>query len=132
MEIEAHGLTKNFGAFTAVRDLNLQVPRGTIIGFLGQNGAGKAKTVNNVSGLLEPTAGEVKVAGEPVTVENIRLKRKIGILPEENALFHSLTIWEHLEMCGPIYGLSRKETEERGSQLLRHLDLWRERGTYVD
>jgi ABC-2 type transport system ATP-binding protein len=132
MEIEAHGLTKNFGAFTAVRDLNLQVPRGTIFGFLGPNGSGKSTTVKMLTGLLEPTAGEVKVAGEPVTVENIRLKRKIGILPEENALFHSLTIWEHLEMCGPIYELSRKETEERGSQLLRHLDLWRERGTYVD
>jgi ABC-2 type transport system ATP-binding protein len=107
MEIEAHGLTKNFGAFTAVRDLNLQVPRGTIFGFLGPNGSGKSTTVKMLTGLLEPTAGEVIVAGDPVTVENTRLKRKIGILPEENALFHSLTIWEHLEMCGPIYGLSR-------------------------
>jgi ABC-2 type transport system ATP-binding protein len=132
MEIEARGLTKNFGAFTAVRDLNLQVPRGTIFGFLGPNGSGKSTTVKMLTGLLEPTTGEVTVAGEPVTVENTRLKRKIGVLPEENALFHSLTIWEHLEMCGPIYGLSRKETEERASQLLRHLDLWRERGTYVD
>jgi ABC-2 type transport system ATP-binding protein len=132
MEIEARGLTKNFGDFTAVRDLNLQVPRGTIFGFLGPNGSGKSTTVKMLTGLLEPTAGEVIVAGDPVTVENTRLKRKIGILPEENALFHSLTIWEHLEMSGPIYGLSRKETEERASQLLRHLDLWRDRETYVD
>jgi ABC-2 type transport system ATP-binding protein len=132
MEIEAHGLTKNFGAFTAVRDLNLQVPRGTIFGFLGPNGSGKSTTVKMLTGLLKPTAGEMIVAGEPVTIENARLKRKIGVLPEETALFHSLTIWEHLEMCGPIYGLNHKETEERAAQLLRHLDLWRERKTYID
>jgi ABC-2 type transport system ATP-binding protein len=85
-----------------------------------------------LTGLLKPTAGEALVAGESVTVENIELKRKIGVLPEENALFHSLTIWEHLEMCGPIYGLSRTETQERAAQLLRHLDLWRERSTFAD
>ena len=132
IEIEARGLTKMFGNFAAVRGLNLQVPRGTIFGFLGPNGSGKSTTVKMLTGLLKPSTGEVLVAGESVTVENIELKRKIGVLPEENALFHGLTLWEHLEMCGPIYGLSRAETEQRAAQLLRHLDLWRERGTYVD
>jgi ABC-2 type transport system ATP-binding protein len=132
MEIEALGLTKKFGALMAVKELNLQVPRGTIFGFLGPNGSGKSTTVKMLTGLLEPTAGEVIVAGEPVTSGNTRLKRKIGVLPEENALFHSLTIWEHMEISGPLYGLSRKETVERAGQLLRHLDLWRERETYVD
>lgn len=132
MEIEARGLSKKFGAFTAVRDLNLQVPRGTIFGFLGPNGSGKSTTVKMLTGLLEPTSGEVTVAGEPVTIENTRLKQKIGVLPEENALFHSLTIGEHLELCGPLYGLSRKETADRAVRLLRHLDLWSERETCVD
>ncbi|MBO0723094.1 MAG: ABC transporter ATP-binding protein [Blastocatellia bacterium] len=132
MEIEARGLTKTFGAVKAVRDLNLQVQRGTIFGFLGPNGSGKSTTVKMLTGLLEPTAGEVVVAGELVSIENTRLKSMIGVLPEENALFRSLTIWEHLELCGPIYGLSRIETEERAGQLLRHLDLWRDRWTYVD
>jgi ABC-2 type transport system ATP-binding protein len=132
MEIEALGLTKKFGAFMAVNELNLQVPRGTIFGFLGPNGSGKSTTVKMLTGLLEPTAGEVIVAGESVTSGNTRLKRKIGVLPEENALFHSLTIWEHMELSGPLYGLSRKETVDRAEQLLRHLDIWRERETYVD
>jgi ABC-2 type transport system ATP-binding protein len=132
MEIEALGLTKKFGAFMAVNELNLQVPRGTIYGFLGPNGSGKSTTVKMLTGLLEPTAGEVIVAGESVTSGNTRLKRKIGVLPEENALFHSLTIWEHMELSGPLYGLSRKETVDRAEQLLRHLDIWRERETYVD
>src|SRR5215475_6645208 len=131
-DIEARGLTKKFGAFTAVRNLNLRVPRGTIFGFLGLNGSGKATTVKLLTGLLTPTAGESLIAGEPVAVENVALKRKIGVLPEDDALFRALTIWEHLEMSGPLYGLSHYETETRATQLLRNLDLWEDRGTYVE
>jgi ABC-type transport system involved in cytochrome c biogenesis ATPase subunit len=131
-EIEARGLTKKFGSFTAVHDLFLRVPRGTIFGFLGPNGSGKSTTVKMLTGLLTPTEGEALIAGEPVAVENVALKHKIGVLPEDDALFRALTIWEHLEMSGPLYGLGHEETEERAAQLLRHLDLWRERGTYIE
>jgi ABC-2 type transport system ATP-binding protein len=131
-EIEASGLTKRFNKCVAVRGLNLQVPRGTIFGFLGPNGSGKSTTVKMLTGLLKPTAGEVRIAGEPLRIDNLDLKRKIGVLPEDNALFQGLTILEHLELCGPLYGLTRAETEERAAQLLRHLDLWNERETYVE
>jgi hypothetical protein len=82
--------------------------------------------------LLAPTAGDVRVAGRTVSLENIELRRVIGILPEDAALFHSLTIWEHLELSGPLYGLSRQDTRARAIQLLRHLDLERDSGTYID
>jgi ABC-2 type transport system ATP-binding protein len=131
-DIEARGLTKAFGSFTAVRNLNLRVPRGTIFGFLGPNGSGKSTTVKLLTGLLTPTEGDALIAGEPVAVENVALKRKIGVLPEDDALFRALTIWEHLEMSGPLYGLKPEETESRAAQLLRHLDLWQDRGTYVE
>jgi ABC-2 type transport system ATP-binding protein len=131
-DIEARGLTKKFGSFTAVRDLTLRVPRGVIFGFLGPNGSGKSTTVKLLTGLLTPTEGYALIAGEPVAVENVALKRKIGVLPEDDALFRALTIWEHLEMSGPLYGLKREETESRATQLLRYLDLWKERGTYVE
>jgi ABC-2 type transport system ATP-binding protein len=131
-EIEARGLTKTFGSFTAVRNLNLRVPRGTVFGFLGPNGSGKSTTVKLLTGLLTSTDGEALIAGETVAVENVALKRKIGVLPEDDALFRALTIWEHLEMSGPLYGLGHKETEARATQLLRHLDLWSGRGTYVE
>jgi ABC-2 type transport system ATP-binding protein len=131
-DIEARGLTKKFGSFTAVRNLNLQVPRGTIFGFLGPNGSGKSTTVKLLTGLLAPTAGEVMIANEPVAIDNVALKRKIGVLPEDDSLFRALTIWEHLEMSGPLYGLSREETEARATQLLRNMDLWEERGTYIE
>src|SRR5262245_9144772 len=131
-DIEARGLTKKFGSFTAAHNLNLQVPRGAIFGFLGPNGSGKSTTVKLLTGLLAPTSGEVLITGEPVAAENVELKRKIGVLPEDDALFRALTIWEHLEMSGPLYGLSHDETETRAAQLLRNLDLWEDRGTYVE
>ena len=130
--IEARGVTRTFGRLTAVRDLNLQVAPGTLFGFLGPNGSGKSTTVKLLAGLLAPTKGEVRVAGQTVSPENVDLRRMIGILPEDAALFHSLTIWEHLELSGPLYGLSRAETRVRAIELLRHLDLERESGTYID
>jgi len=130
--IEARGVTKTFGSVTAVRNLNLQVAPGTLFGFLGPNGSGKSTTVKMLTGLLAPTTGEVLVAGHTVSPDNIDLRRVIGILPEDAALFHSLTIWEHLELSGPLYGLSRQETRDRAIQLLRHLDLERDTGTYID
>jgi ABC-2 type transport system ATP-binding protein len=130
--IEARGLTKTYGSADAVRNLHLQVPSGTLFGFLGPNGSGKSTTVKLLCGLLEPTAGEVRVAGQAVSVENVALRRLVGILPEDDALFHSLTIWEHLEMSGPLYGLSHDETRVRAVELLRHLDLEDKSGTYID
>lgn len=130
--IEAQGLTKMFGRLAAVRDLSLHVAPGTLFGFLGPNGSGKSTTIKLLTGLLAPTTGEARVAGETVSLENIALRRVIGILPEDTALFHSLTIWEHLELSGPMYGVSREDTRARAIQLLRHLDLERDSGTYID
>jgi ABC-2 type transport system ATP-binding protein len=131
-EIETRNLTKNFGNLVAVRDLNLQLAKGTIFGFLGPNGAGKSTTVKMLTGLLQPTAGEALISGLSIKRSPIEVKKKIGVLPEDLALFDSLTIWEHLMMCGPIYGLARSETESRSSQLLKYLDLRESRNVYVD
>src|SRR5580765_3115106 len=130
--IEARGLTKTFGEVAAVRDLNLRVAPGTLFGFLGPNGSGKSTTIKLLTGLLAPTAGDARVAGQTISLESIELRRVIGILPEDAALFHSLTIWEHLELSGPLYGLSRQDTHARAVQLLRHLDLEQDSGTYID
>ena len=105
--IDARGLTKTFGKVSAVRGVTLQVPTGTIFAFLGPNGSGKSTTVKLLTGLLKPTAGEARVSGRVVSVEDLELRREIGILPEDDALFPDLTIWEHLELCGRLYGLSR-------------------------
>jgi ABC-2 type transport system ATP-binding protein len=130
--IETRDLTKTFGALTAVRSVTLQVPSATIFAFLGPNGSGKSTTVKLLTGLLPPTAGEARVNGRVVLVEDLALRREIGILPEDDALFPDLTIWEHLELCGRLYGLERHEAEGRAIQLLRHLDLEHGRTTVVE
>jgi ABC-2 type transport system ATP-binding protein len=130
--IELSGLTKRFGDFVAVHDLNLQVPKGVIFGFLGPNGSGKSTTVKMLTGILHPSAGDAWIDGSSIHNDSLAIKQKIGVLPEDLALFDSLTIWEHLKMCGPIYGLSRAETEARGEQVLNYLDLWIDRHTFVE
>jgi ABC-2 type transport system ATP-binding protein len=131
-EIETNNLTKKFGRLVAVRNLNLEIPKGTIYGFLGPNGSGKSTTVKMLTGLLQPTAGEALIAGASILNAPLQVKQMIGVLPEDLALFDSLTIWEHLLLSGPIYGLSKNETKSRGEQLLKYLDLWQQRQTYVD
>ncbi len=130
--IDARGLTKTFGKVTAARGVTLQVPTGTIFAFLGPNGSGKSTTVKLLTGLLEPTAGEARVSGRVVSIDDLELRRQVGILPEDDALFPDLTIWEHLELCGRLYGLSREDTAARAIQLLRHLDLEQGRTTVVE
>jgi ABC-2 type transport system ATP-binding protein len=130
--IEARGLTKRFGDFEAVKNLTLSVPPGTIFGFLGPNGSGKSTTVKMMTGLLQPTAGDASVNGLSITTQSLEAKRVIGVLPEGNALFHSLSIWEHLMLCGSIYGIPKADTEARAKQLLEILDLWTQRETYAD
>jgi ABC-2 type transport system ATP-binding protein len=130
--IEARDLTKRFGDFEAVRNLNLSVPAGTIFGFLGPNGSGKSTTVKMLTGLLQPTAGDATISGLSITREPLEAKKLIGVLPEGNALFHSLSIWEHLMLCGSIYGIPKAEAEMRARQLLETLDLWQSRDTFAD
>ena len=131
-EIETQNLTKKFGRLVAVHNLNLEIPKGTIFGFLGPNGSGKSTTVKMLTGLLQPTAGEALIGGTSILDSPLQVKQMIGVLPEDLALFDSLTIWEHLLLSGPIYGLSKSETKSRGEQLLKYLDLWATRQTYVD
>jgi ABC-2 type transport system ATP-binding protein len=132
LEIETHKLSKTFGNLVAVRELELRISKGTVFGFLGPNGSGKSTTVKMLTGILQPTSGEVFISGRSLVNSPIEVKKRIGVLPEDLALFESLTIWEHLLMVGPVYGLSHKETERRAEQLLAYLDLWQGRHTYVD
>ena len=130
--IQTTGLTRKFGDFVAVNNLNLHVPKGVIFGLLGPNGSGKSTTVRMLTGILKPTSGDALIDGSSILGSPLDIKRNIGVLPEDLALFDSLTIWEHLKMVGPIYGLNRSETDARGEQLLRYLDLWSGRHTFVE
>jgi ABC-2 type transport system ATP-binding protein len=129
--ISCRNLTRRYGDFTAVDNLNLDVAAGGICTFLGPNGAGKSTTVKMLTGLLAPTSGTVQVCGLDAAANPLELKRRIGVLPEDLGLFDDLTVEEHLLLTGSIYGLDKQETHRRTSQLLHALSLEHGRHTFA-
>jgi ABC-2 type transport system ATP-binding protein len=121
--IEIAGLRKTFGRVVAVDSLTFSVPAGTFFGFLGPNGAGKSTTIGCLTGLLDPTAGEIRLLGEPFTASSVDLKRRIGVMPDNLALFEYLYAHEFLAFQGQMYGLDRTSTRRRVEELLAALEL---------
>jgi len=121
--IQTHGLTRTFGALTAVDNVTLRVAQGQFFGFLGPNGAGKSTTIKMLTGLLEPSAGSIEILGQPFTAGSLDLKRQIGVVPEGMALLGRLTAPEYLRFVGRMYGLSRETTNQRTDELLEFMQL---------
>ena len=121
--IQTHGLTRQFGALTAVDNVTFSVAPGQFFGFLGPNGAGKSTTIKMLTGLLEPTAGSVEILGQPFGASALELKRQIGVVPEGMALLGRLTATEYLHFVGRMYGLDRATTHLRTEELLEFMQL---------
>jgi ABC-2 type transport system ATP-binding protein len=121
--IQTSGLTRRFGALTAVGDVSLRVAPGQFFGFLGPNGAGKSTTIKMLTGLLEPTAGSIEILGQPFSASALDLKRQIGVVPEGMALLGRLTAPEYLRFVGRMYGLDRETTNQRTDELLEFMQL---------
>lgn len=125
--IACAGLTRRFGGFTAVEDVSFSVAPGQFFGFLGPNGAGKSTTIKMLTGLLEPTAGEIRILGQRFSADALELKRQIGVVPEGMALLGRLTAAEYLRFVGQMYGLDRETTARRTVELLDFMSLANER-----
>ena len=121
--IDTAALTRRFGEFTAVQDVNLRVDAGQFFGFLGPNGAGKSTTIKMLTGLLAPTSGSIRILGEDLTQNSAEVKRQIGVVPEGMALFGRLTAEEYLRFVGRMYGLDRATTVQRTQELLEFMQL---------
>jgi ABC-2 type transport system ATP-binding protein len=117
------GLTRRFGDFTAVEDVNLTVAPGQFFGFLGPNGAGKSTTIKMLTGLLAPTSGSIQILGLDAIANPIEVKRQIGVVPEGLALFGRLTASEYLRFVGRMYGLDHATTNSRTTELLEFMGL---------
>jgi ABC-2 type transport system ATP-binding protein len=111
--IEVRGLTRRFGAFTAVDDVTFDVRQGEIFGFLGSNGAGKSTTIRMLCGLLEPTAGTARVGGVDVGSDPEGVKRRIGYMSQRFSLYELLTVDQNIAFFGGIYGLDRERLARR-------------------
>ena len=116
-------LVKKFGNFTANDHLTFEVKKGEIFGFLGANGAGKTTAIRILCGLSYPTSGILTVAGYDIYSQRELIKKNIGYMSQKFSLYEDLTVFENIRFYAGIYGLSKKEIEERSERLLERLDL---------
>jgi len=116
--IMVRGLRKYYGTKAAVDGVDLEVPRGSFFGFLGPNGAGKSTTIRILTGLIPYDSGSVELLGYRLPEQDLEIKRRIGLVPDESLLFDRLTGAEFLEFVGRMYGLARPVAIERARGLM--------------
>jgi ABC-2 type transport system ATP-binding protein len=125
LAIQAHGLCKDFGRVKAVRDLDLEVPRSRIYGFLGPNGSGKTTAIRMLCGLLTPTAGVIHVLGYAIPKEAEVLRLKVGYMTQKFSLFEDLTVTENLQFMADIYTLDKALKTSRIGLAIERYELGR-------
>ncbi len=116
--IEATRLTRRYGGFTAVEDVSFSVGEGQIVGILGPNGAGKTTTIRMITGFLPPTSGEVRLGGQDLFGPDVGIRRQIGYLPENVALYPEMRVEEYLEYRARLERMSRSESAKRLPQVI--------------
>ena len=121
--IEVNNLTKKFGDFAAVDNVNFTVKQGEIFGFLGANGAGKSTTIRMLIGVLEPTSGDALVGGYSIMKQPEMVKKNIGYMSQKFSLYNDLTVAENIRFYAGVYGLDGKKYQERKKWVLKVANL---------
>ncbi len=125
-------LVKKYGKFTAVDNLNLEIEQGNIFGFVGPNGAGKTTTIKIIATLMQPTSGIVKVDGMDVVREPMKVRERMGYMPDFFGVYDNLKVCEYLDFYGSSYGIPYRERKKTADQLLELVDLSHKKDSYVD
>ena len=129
LAIEAHGLSKTFGAFRAVDQVSFRIPQGEIFGLLGANGAGKTTVIKMLTGILRPSSGSGQVAGVDMSHSGPMIRQRIGYMSQSFSLYLDLTVEENLRLYAAIYGVSRREQRSRLPWILAVTELAPRRST---
>ena len=129
--IEVKDLTKNYGEITAVDHISFEVRKGEIFGFLGPNGAGKTTTIRILTGVIRPDSGTATIMGYNVLKETLKAKQIISVVPEMANAYIDLTAWQNLMLIGELYGVPKKERQERARRLLKEFGLYERRNHLV-
>ena len=116
-------LRKNFGTRCAVKDISFSVGKGETVGLLGPNGAGKTTAIAMICGIAKADAGRVTLDGEAITPESRTLKQRVGLVPQDLALFEELSAWANIELFGGLYGITGPLLEQRGTAALQLVGL---------
>jgi lipooligosaccharide transport system ATP-binding protein len=129
--IQAHSLTKKFGDFVAVDDINFVVKQGESFGFLGPNGAGKTSTMRMIGAVSPVTSGELSVLGLDPMTEGARLRSRLGVVPQENNLDEDLSVYDNLLIYGRYFDLARSVLRDRIDELLDFVQLTDKRNAKI-
>ncbi len=121
--LESKNLAKSYGDFTAVKGITFDIKEGEIFSLLGPNGAGKTTTISMLSTLYAPTSGDATIGGHSVTKDPMAVKRVIGVVPQDLALYEDLTAKENLVFWGQMYGLDGKSLNSRVDEVLEQIGL---------
>ncbi len=121
--LEAQNLVKNYDDFTAVKGISFDIKEGEIFSLLGPNGAGKTTTISMLSTLYTPTSGDATIGGHSITKDPMAVKRVIGVVPQDLALYEDLTAKENLIFWGQMYGLGGKSLNSRVDEVLEQIGL---------
>jgi ABC-2 type transport system ATP-binding protein len=116
-------LTKKFGNFTAVNNINLEINSGDFFGFLGQNGAGKTTTIKMITGLYAPTKGTVQIGGYDIQNNHLEAKKLIGYIPDQPFLYEKLTGREFLFFCGGLYKIEKNKLRNKIDETINQLKI---------
>jgi ABC-2 type transport system ATP-binding protein len=127
MIIEIKNLVKRYKDFLAVDNLNLAIKEGEIFGLLGPNGAGKTTTINTMVGLTKIDSGEIKIFGKNLKQHEIEIKKNMGVVPQDIAIFGELTAYENVTFFGKLYGLKGEDLKNKVEQALNFTGLWERR-----
>lgn len=121
--IQVENITKKYGNFVAVKNINFEIEEGEIVGFLGPNGAGKSTTMNMITGFIEPTSGRIIVDGYDISKKPLKAKKQIGYMPEGVPLYSDLTVKEFVTYMAELKGVDKKEKKEKVKQALEETGL---------
>jgi len=130
--VEARGLTKKFGDFVAVDEIDFEVRPGEVFGFLGPNGAGKSSTMKMIGSVSPVTEGTLRVLGLDPATGGPEIRSRLGVVPQEDNLDHELTVYENLLIYGRYFGMARKVIDERVGELLAFAQLEERRNSTVE
>lgn len=127
MIVDVKNLIKRYGNKLAVDNMNLQIEEGEILGLLGPNGAGKTTLINSIIGITEIQSGEINIFGESMKKSPLEIKKRIGLVPQNIALFKEFSALENVTYFGRLYGLKGNELKESVKQALEFTNLWERR-----
>ena len=130
--LKIHQLKKTYGNYHALDGLNLEIPDGSLYGFVGPNGAGKTTTIKILTGLVRPDSGSVEIDGIDALKEPYRLKERIGYVPDYFGVYDNLKVWEYMEFFASCYGMEGLKARKRSQTLLAQVGLGDKEDFFVD